>query len=261
MRDIVIALLIFSAILTVCSVFAEEPDFCLSYLNSYPQTLVYAGHKVSNLDYDALHKAVGFVFIGGYLYVFDEEINDIFQRNKTDFTQNLATAANQFGEGKYMLSALGLTWLTGYVSGSEHTQDTALLSLKSFLLANGVSLTLKTLTQRERPFQNKGKEFFNGEGIKKSRESFPSGHTTIVWSIAPVLAEQYKQTRWVAPTAYGVAIMTSLARLHNERHWSSDVYAGALIGYFTAKTVLKTTPRLYVYPSADLSGVGLGFNF
>lgn len=206
-------------------------------------------------------KAGGIIFIGSSLYLFDEEIAELAQRNRTDFTDRTADVFNQFGEGKYVLPALGLTWLGAYAFDSPKTRDTALLSLKSFLLANGVTLSLKILTQRERPFAGKGKEFFTGSGFTEKDKSFPSGHATVVWSVAPILAEQYRETRWVPPAAYSIAVLTSLARINNDRHWSSDVFAGAAIGYLTSQLVLKTTPRFCLSPSLEPSGLDFTFNF
>lgn len=240
---------------------AQTDNFTEEYLLSYPGTALEAVQQPWQWERADWLKAGGIIFIGSSLYLFDEEISELVQRNRTDFTERAAEVFNQFGEGKYILPALGLTWLGGYAFASPKTQDTALLSLKSFLLANGVTYSLKILTQRERPFAGKGKGFFTGSGFTEKDKSFPSGHTTVVWSLAPILAEQYKQVRWVPPTAYSIAVLTSLARIHNHRHWPSDVLAGAAIGYLTSQLVLQTTPRLSLSPSLETPGLNFTFNF
>jgi membrane-associated phospholipid phosphatase len=240
---------------------AADSTYVSSYLLSYPATALKATTAPLNWTEKDWHTAAGLVFIGTGLYIFDEELRDLVQRNRSSFTDDLATAANHFGEGKYMLPALGLTCLGGYVFDSPQTMDTALLSLKSLLLANGVSLSLKLLTQRERPFAEKGKEFFNNSGFREKDKSFPSGHTTIVWSVAPILAEQYKDCKWVAPTAYTIAALTSCARINNDRHWASDVFAGATIGYLTSQLVLKSTPRLQILPASSPAGISFLYSF
>ncbi|MFO7659760.1 MAG: phosphatase PAP2 family protein [Candidatus Cloacimonadaceae bacterium] len=240
---------------------AQADNFTKEYLLSYPQTAFEAVQQPVKWEKADWLKVGGIIFIGSSLYLFDEEISELAQRNRTALSNDAATVFNQFGEGKYVLPALGLTWLGGYAFDSPQTQDTALLSLKSFVLANSVTYSLKILTQRERPFAGKGKYFFSGSGFTEKDKSFPSGHTTLVWSIAPILAEQYKEVRWVAPTAYSIAAMTSLARIHHHRHWSSDVLAGAAVGYFTSQLVLKTTPRLHISPSLENSGLNFGYRF
>jgi membrane-associated phospholipid phosphatase len=228
---------------------------------SYPGTALYTAKQPLGWDNSAWAKAGLVLFIGSGLYCFDEEINDFVQSNKDDFTKDLALISNQFGEGKYVLPALGVTWLGGYVFASPKTKDTALLCLKSFFLANGASTSIKYLTQRERPFEHEGKSFWNGKSFIWQRDSFPSGHATVVWSIAPILAEQYKDTFWVPPTVYTVAALTSYARMHDERHWASDVFTGAMVGYLTSQLVLKTTPRLQVIPSVESKGIIINYNY
>jgi membrane-associated phospholipid phosphatase len=240
---------------------AEPPGFAREYLLSYPGTAIHAAKQPLRWESSEWQKAGMVLFTAGALYLFDEEIHDLIQANRSSFTHDLATAGNQFGEGLYVLPALGVTWLGGYAFGSPKTKDTALLCLKSFLLANGASVSIKYLTQRERPFEDEGKGFWNGKGFNKTRDSFPSGHATIVWSIAPILAEQYKESKWVPPAAYGVAVLTSYARMHNERHWASDVFAGAMVGYLTSQLVLKTTPRLQVIPSVQNPGISVFCSF
>lgn len=240
---------------------AQTQNYTKEYLLSYPETAITSTKALLKWEREDWNKAAGVVFIAGSLYLFDEELSDLVKRNRTDFTKGLANIGNQFGNGRYVLPVLGLTYFSGYLLDSDKTMDTALLSLKSFLLANGMTTSLKYLTQRQRPISENGKQFWNGKGFSHRRESFPSGHTTIVWSIAPILAEQYKETVWVAPTAYTVACLTSFARIHDSKHWASDVFAGATIGYLTSQLVLKTTPKLQVMLSPEPHNITIGYNF
>jgi membrane-associated phospholipid phosphatase len=38
--------------------------------------------------------------------------------------------------------------------------------------------------------------------------------------------------------AYGIATLTALSRVNDNAHWASDVFFGAIIGYFTAKAIM-----------------------
>jgi len=248
-------------LLAVIKLAAQNDNFTSDYLHSYPQTSLTAVKAPLQWEKSDWLKAGGIIFIGSTLYLFDKEIADLVVRNRTSFTNEMATVGNQFGDGRYVLPALGITYLGGHVFHSPKTKDTVLLSLKSFLLANGMTTSLKYLTQRQRPYRNNGKQFWNGEGFSHKRESFPSGHTTVVWSIAPVLAEQYKDKKWVAPTVYSIACLTSYSRMHDEKHWSSDVFAGAVIGYVTSQLVLKTTPRLQITMTPNPQSIMLGYRF
>jgi membrane-associated phospholipid phosphatase len=54
-----------------------------------------------------------------------------------------------------------------------------------------------------------------------------------------VLASEYKEYPLVAYLSYGVATLTGLSRMNDDKHFASDVFLGAAIGYFTAKTIMK----------------------
>ncbi len=235
--------------------YAEEGKYLSAYLHSYPQTIakgISAPTRWTTADWLT---AAGIVGIGTGLYIFDEDINRFAYDHKTDLTQDISLTAKQFGEGKYILPAIALTTLGGYVLKSDKTMDTGLLAIKSFILANGSTQVLKAVTQRERPDANLGKQFFNSGGYIKSRESFPSGHATVAWSVAPIIAAQYSANTWVPPLAYGIATLTSCSRVHDNKHWASDAFTGSLIGYLSARLCLSTTPRLHVMPNPYLQGI------
>jgi hypothetical protein len=52
-----------------------------------------------------------------------------------------------------------------------------------------------------------------------------------------VITEHYNAP-WVQVSCYGLASAVGYARLNNNRHWPSDVLAGATIGTFVGKTVV-----------------------
>ena len=83
----------------------------------------------------------------------------------------------------------------------------------------------------------------------------------MVWSVAPVIAEQYKDHNWVAPMVYTTAALTSYARLHDNKHWASDVFTGAVIGYVTSQLVLGTTPRLNIAIAPADPGIQFTYKF
>lgn len=65
-----------------------------------------------------------------------------------------------------------------------------------------------------------------------TRNSFPSGHTATAFVAATILHKEYGLTRspWFSVGGYAVATATGLMRVLNNRHWMSDVVAGAGIG-------------------------------
>jgi membrane-associated phospholipid phosphatase len=240
---------------------AKQVRYIYRYLRSYPQTFETAVKSPLKWQTKDWLIAGSVIAIDGTLYFLDEDINAMIHSNRSDFTHKLAKAGNSLGNGEYSIPIVGAVWLGGLLIKSPKTQDTASLTMKSLLLANGLTSVLKYGTQRYRPYINRGNEFWNGAGFTHHRDSFPSGHTTLVWSIAPILASQYNKTVWVPPLVYTAACVTGYARMHDEKHWSSDVFAGACIGYFTARLVLATTPKLTVLPTVEPTGISLYYNF
>ena len=69
-----------------------------------------------------------------------------------------------------------------------------------------------------------------------TRNSFPSGHTATVFTGVEMLYQEYKHSQpWVGITGYVVATGVGLLRIYNNRHWASDVVAGAGIGILSKK--------------------------
>ncbi|WP_454974284.1 phosphatase PAP2 family protein [Capnocytophaga gingivalis] len=69
-----------------------------------------------------------------------------------------------------------------------------------------------------------------------TRNSFPSGHTATVFTGVEILYQEYKHyDPWIGIGGYAVAAGVGLLRIHNNRHWASDVVAGAGIGILSAK--------------------------
>ncbi|MFC1769993.1 phosphatase PAP2 family protein, partial [Nitrospirota bacterium] len=65
-----------------------------------------------------------------------------------------------------------------------------------------------------------------------------SGHSSAAFSVMTVFAHQYRDTKWVPYAAYGTAALTALSRVHDDKHWASDVLFGGAVGIFSARSVL-----------------------
>jgi len=69
-----------------------------------------------------------------------------------------------------------------------------------------------------------------------SNNSFPSGHTATAFMGAHIFHKEYKhRSPFYSIAAYTLATFTGVFRQLNNRHWISDVFAGAGIGIGTAE--------------------------
>ena len=76
-----------------------------------------------------------------------------------------------------------------------------------------------------------------------SRNSFPSGHTATAFMGAELLRREYKDVSpWIGLAGYAVAAGTGFFRMYNNRHWFTDVVAGAGIG------IMSVEAAYWLYP-------------
>ncbi len=66
--------------------------------------------------------------------------------------------------------------------------------------------------------------------------SFPSGHATITFATATVIERHLGWRK--ALLAYGIATYVATSRLHDDKHWLSDVVFGAAVGTIAGRTVV-----------------------
>lgn len=120
-----------------------------------------------------------------------------------------------------------LSWY-GWRHNDEYAEETAMLSARAVADSLAVVELLKLVTRRERPLQGNGGGRFLQGGLNDS--SFPSTHATLVWAMAPVIAERYPG--WLTKTAvYGLATAVSLSRVTGQQHFPSDVAIGSALGW------------------------------
>lgn len=73
--------------------------------------------------------------------------------------------------------------------------------------------------------------------------SFPSGHTATAFAAAEWLRIEYRQTSpWIGVAGYAAASTVGVLRVYNNRHWVSDVIAGAAIGYLSTRITYAVLP-------------------
>ncbi|HEY2727354.1 MAG TPA: phosphatase PAP2 family protein [Parafilimonas sp.] len=72
--------------------------------------------------------------------------------------------------------------------------------------------------------------------VDGSYNAFPSGHTTQAFSAATLFNDNFAKGKlWLQCLSYGSASAVGVLRVLNERHWTSDVVAGAGFGILSAK--------------------------
>jgi membrane-associated phospholipid phosphatase len=170
----------------------------------------------------------------GTVAAFDEDIERGIRgaRNNTvtDIFDNVQPLGNE-----YAIGIVGTFYLYGEIFKDPRAKTTALDAISASAIASGiVTNSFKYVIGRGRPTDGRGAYNFRPFS---GQDSFSSGHTTEAFALASVITEHYNAP-WVQVTSYGLASAVGYARLNNNRHWPSDVLAGATIGTFVGKTVV-----------------------
>lgn len=220
--------------------FAVDKSFSISeYLLSYPKTALDAPKyfALERIELPAM-----FAFGVSAFYLIDPVQEGKPPLNGSKQIDSALSVVGGFGDARYVFPALGATALGAYFADADELMEATMTGIKSALISSAVTYTLKAVVQRPRPTGNP-KSIGIGFDISQD-DSFPSGHSTIAWSLAPVVAAYYPDSKWSKPLAYTLATLVSFSRVAQQKHWKSDVFAGAMIGYSTAQLCLKDQSRI-----------------
>ncbi|GAB2771010.1 membrane-associated phospholipid phosphatase [Hymenobacter luteus] len=173
-----------------------------------------------------------YTFNGGGFYTNQEANRDIHKlfptfRTKADDILIFAPYAE-----------LGLVALAGVESRNDRI-NVGLVVLKSELIMLTTVFAVKHLSRETRP-----------DG--SDNLSFPSGHTAQAFLAASIVHNEFRdKSQWYGIGAYTIATSVAALRMINNKHWQSDVVAGAgfgilsaHLGYLTHRNRWGRKPRL-----------------
>lgn len=151
--------------------------------------------------------------------------------------------------------------LAGF-KAKHNLPDRTIVLVTSYLIMSNTVQALKKGFGVERPDHS-------------SKTSFPSGHTATAFLGAHLLFREYKDASpWIALGGYLSAAGVGYLRVRNEKHWVSDVVAGAGVGIMSAEISYLLLPvfhkvfginsnkkSLVVAPVINTNNYGVGFAY
>ncbi len=173
---------------------------------------------------------------------YDSDVREYFQSNRSEFADIYFDVANYGGEPITIVLLPSAIYAAGSLFDEKELKATGRFAFHSILLSGATTFLVKSIVGRARPYKELGAGNFEHFTIDNDFSSYPSGHTTIAFALATVLADRI-ESNWATPLLYGFAASTGIARIYKDKHWLSDVILGAAIGTISAKAVLSAEKR------------------
>jgi len=162
----------------------------------------------------------------------DRHIADSFENSKGQV--RWGGRISNIGASYTLIPIVAGSYAYGVWRDDAKAREIGVLGTETLLDGLIVAGILKEVTRRNRPDEKDPGKFWGGG------TSFPSGHAIQVWSIASLLAHEYKNKPIIAVTAYSLAGIVSAARVAAQKHFASDVVAGGTMGWFIGRYVYQT---------------------
>lgn len=255
------------AVLLFCSgkdLATNPPDkFISSALPTFTQSLTFHNDSIHQLNFKYADRKRGIkpfiapaILIGtGTVLHFSDakyDFNDWIQGNfaysgKLDDYLQYAPIVAVYG-----LNMMG-------VKGKNNYGNLTAITVKSFLLNDLITYTLKRKVDETRP--------------SGGPHSFPSGHTSAVFAMAQIVHHEFgEQSIWFSVGAYSCAASVGIMRMTKGAHWISDVLVGAGIGMLSTELVYLTHQYkwdrehvknfdIFPWSAGEQKGLTLVYNF
>ncbi len=164
----------------------------------------------------------------GALGTLDNRIIDSkeIREERNEYTPHFHHNADNYLQFAPIIAVYGLN-ACGIKGKNSFANRTAIL-VKAEVMVAAVTFSLKKITAVPRPDSGQP-------------TSFPSGHTAEAFAAATFMAKEYgDHSIWYPIGAYTVATGIGAMRVLNNRHWVSDVLAGAGIGILATEVAYLT---------------------
>lgn len=177
--------------------------------------------------------------IGGTALSFlaDNDIRNWAQKNHTNTLDNVTRIGEDYGKALYAASISLAIYTGGRIFKNEDLAVTGRMLGETLIFAGIITSVLKSVFGRARPYKNEGNTHFIGLQFNTANTSFPSGHTTVAFSMSTILASRIDNP-FASIGLYSLAGLTMFQRIYGDRHWFSDTVLGAAIGTAVGRAVI-----------------------
>ena len=185
--------------------------------------------------------------VGGLMAVALHRVDQPATTMLSGSKEELYSSGETIGSARLQFGSALATLAVGRLTGSPKLTAVGADLVSANIVAQTLTTGIKIAARRTRP---DGTEF-----------SFPSGHTSVSFAAATVVQRHFG---WKAGVpAYAMASFVAASRIHEKRHFLSDVTFGAAVGIVSgwAVTVGHGKAQMSVAPIAAPGGGGGGIGF
>lgn len=181
----------------------------------------------------------GSVLAGTFaLSYLDEPFDDLMQRNRSGFADDLTDVGIEYGEPRTAILLTGGVYLTGLLADSDWLRESGVIISASLLSSGIIQSTTKAAAGRARPHVGLGHDVFDPFRDEENYYSFFSGHTMVAMIMSHTFAKRLDHP--VAKVAfYGLGTVAGLARSYHRDHWLTDVMLGNALAITSVNSVAK----------------------
>lgn len=229
----IIALLFLIFIKTVSAQITDTASVIGVISSDFNAGISDAGHFITlpfNSTGEEWMKAAAAAGITAALFLADNPVRDLAEKNHTAFMDELTKAGSFYGNGVVPLVLSAGLYTSGLIADNSELRSTGRVLFESLAAAGIAVSVLKVVIGRSRPYMDNGNTFFKPFNFKNDFNSLPSGHTIVAFTTSTVLAGKLKNI-YASIGLYGLATLTVYQRIYSDNHWISDTFLGAALGY------------------------------
>jgi membrane-associated phospholipid phosphatase len=178
----------------------------------------------------------------------DQYLND--HLSTSEGAKDFFVVGKYLGSFPVLIGTAAGTYLIGRQRSSQRGRHLGMDLIEATFLSEGLTELIKVIVRRERPIQD--------DGTRAAGFAFPSGHAAGTFAFATVL-QQHLGWKWAVPTYLGASYV-AMSRLVDDRHWASDVVAGATEGIIVGRSVTWHGRNFYASPMLVPKGAGIMIN-
>ena len=149
---------------------------------------------------------------------------------------------------KTLFGAELILWGVGRLTRNETLADVSWHAAEAVLITTVSTTFVRVGVGRTRPFKSDGRDPFDfhpGKGWgDQAYRSVPSIHSAAAFATAAALTGETRRrrpelTKVVAPVSFALATLPGIGRMHQDKHWASDVALGIVWGTVTGIATVR----------------------